>query len=96
MADQLSDRIRHFSFEAERTRQMEEVRIAVQQALTAARRAGSVAAGIERLAAETLEPQIPWPEVLAKREPKARSRGSWSAIGTEAEPRSSEAQRASQ
>jgi len=52
--------------QAERTRQIEQIRITVQQALTAARRAGSVPAGIERLAAETLEPQIPWREVLAR------------------------------
>jgi predicted metal-dependent peptidase len=52
--------------QAERTKQMEETRILVQQALTAARRAGNVPAGIERLAAETLEPQIPWREVLAR------------------------------
>jgi predicted metal-dependent peptidase len=52
--------------QAERTRQMEQIRITVQQALTAARRAGSVPTGIERLVAETLEPQIPWREVLAR------------------------------
>jgi predicted metal-dependent peptidase len=52
--------------QAQRTKQEESIRIAVQQALTAARRAGNVPAGIERLAAETLEQQIPWREVLAR------------------------------
>jgi predicted metal-dependent peptidase len=52
--------------QADRAKRMEEMRIAVHQALTAARRAGNVPAGIERLAAETLEPQIPWREVLAR------------------------------
>lgn len=65
--------------QAERTRQMEEVRIAVRQALTAARRAGDVPAGIERLAAEALEPQVPWKEVLARfvDEQAARHDYSW-------------------
>jgi predicted metal-dependent peptidase len=52
--------------EAERTQQMEEVRIAVQQALTAAKRAGNMPAGIQRLAEEAVEPQVPWREVLAQ------------------------------
>jgi predicted metal-dependent peptidase len=52
--------------QAERAKQVAEVRIAVQQSLTAAKRAGNVPAGIKRVAAETLEPQVPWREVLAR------------------------------
>jgi len=52
--------------EAERTRQMEEARIAVQQAMNAAKRAGSLPAGLERLVEEALEPRVPWREVLAR------------------------------
>jgi predicted metal-dependent peptidase len=51
---------------AERNRQVEEVKVAVQQALTAAKRAGSVPAGLERLVEEVMDPRVPWREVLAR------------------------------
>jgi predicted metal-dependent peptidase len=52
--------------EGERTQQMEEVRVAVQQAMNAATRAGAVPAGLKRLVDEAVDPQIPWREILAQ------------------------------
>lgn len=52
--------------EAERNQQVQAARIAVQQALTAAQRAGNVPAGLERLVEEVMEPQVPWKELLAR------------------------------
>ena len=51
---------------AQRNRQVEEVKIAVRQAMIAAQRAGNVPAGLERFVEEALEPQVPWKEVLAR------------------------------
>lgn len=52
--------------EAERHRQMAEARIVIQQALTAAKRAGMLPAGLQRFAEETLRPRVPWREILAQ------------------------------
>jgi predicted metal-dependent peptidase len=51
---------------AEREQQMQELRIAIQQAVNAAKRAGALPAGLARFAAETLEPKVPWREILAR------------------------------
>ena len=50
----------------ERAKQIDEVKIAVRQAMNAGRRAGNLPAGLERFAEEALEPQVPWREVLAR------------------------------
>jgi predicted metal-dependent peptidase len=52
--------------EAEHNQQVREAKIAVQQALVAAQRAGNVPAGLERFVDEALEPQVPWKEILAR------------------------------
>jgi predicted metal-dependent peptidase len=52
--------------EAQREHQMQEMKIAVQQAATAAKRAGKLPAGLNRFAEDLLEPKAPWREILAR------------------------------
>jgi predicted metal-dependent peptidase len=52
--------------EAERELQEGEAKVMVQQALNAAKRAGKLPAGLERLVNEILEPKVPWKEILSR------------------------------
>lgn len=50
--------------EAQREHDMQEAKIATQQALNAAKRAGQLPAGLKRFAEDLLEPKVPWREIL--------------------------------
>ena len=52
--------------EAERETQMAEAKIGVQQALNAAKQAGKLPAGMERLIDQLQEPRVPWREILSR------------------------------
>jgi predicted metal-dependent peptidase len=52
--------------QADRERAMQEARIRVQQAATAAKRRGTLPAGLARLVEEALDPQVPWKELLSR------------------------------
>ena len=52
--------------QADRERAMQEARVRVQQAATAAKRRGTLPAGLARLVEEALDPQIPWKELLSR------------------------------
>lgn len=63
---------------AERERQMHNARVMIQQAVNAARRAGKLPAGLERLAEAALQPRVPWREILAQfLDSQARHDFSW-------------------
>jgi predicted metal-dependent peptidase len=52
--------------QAEYDRSLEEAKVMVQQALNTAKKAGKLPAGLARLIDETLEPKIPWREILSR------------------------------
>lgn len=52
--------------ESDHEQQMNEMRIAVQQAIHAARQAGRLPSGLERWAEEVSEPIVPWTDILAR------------------------------
>jgi predicted metal-dependent peptidase len=63
---------------AEHEQQMHNARVMIQQAVNAARRAGKLPAGLERLAEAALQPRVPWREILAQfLDSQARHDFSW-------------------
>ena len=52
--------------ETERELQETEAKVTIQQAVNAAKRAGKLPAGLERLVSEMMEPKVPWREILAR------------------------------
>jgi len=59
--------------EAEQAQQAAEWRVAVAQAAQAARMAGKLSAGLQRVVGEALQPKVPWRDVLAQFVCKART-----------------------
>jgi predicted metal-dependent peptidase len=52
--------------DAQREQAMQETKVMVQQALTAAKKAGQLPAGLKRFAEDLLEPKVPWKEVMSR------------------------------